>query len=74
MVDIVKKGSRVDCPRAFLNLEQSPRLVNENYLSDNNLYPLQLKTVEFVRNISAGVSALGLVFMLGLLALLRRRG
>jgi hypothetical protein len=43
------------------------RLVNEKFLSENNVYPLQWKTVEFFRNAFAIASSIGAVLM-GLLA------
>lgn len=61
-------------PRAFIGPpEQSPRLVNENFLRENHIYPLQLKTVEFFRNLIAAVSGAGFVLLAGLLTLLRRQ-
>jgi hypothetical protein len=37
--------------------------VNEKYLRENNIYPLQVKTVEFFRNIVALVAGLGAALM-----------
>jgi hypothetical protein len=55
--------------RAFLE-GQTPdgaRLVSEKFLTENNIYPLQWKTVEFFRNAFAIASLVGAVLM-GLLA------
>jgi hypothetical protein len=51
--------------KAFLEGSASggARFVNEKYLRENNLYPLQVKTVEFFRNIVAFVAGLGAVLM-----------
>jgi hypothetical protein len=63
--------------RAFLGNPQpdGSRLVSERYLVENNIYPLQWKTVEFVRNAVALSSGLGLL-VCGLTwwQLARRRG
>jgi hypothetical protein len=50
---------------AFLegSAEGGARLVNEQYLRENSIYPLQVKTVEFFRNIVALVAGLGAVLM-----------
>jgi hypothetical protein len=55
--------------RVFLE-GQTPdgaRLVSEKFLMENNIYPLQWKTVEFFRNAFAIASLIGAVLM-GLLA------
>jgi hypothetical protein len=39
------------------------RLVNEKFLNENNIYPLQWKTVEFVRNAVAIASLIGALLM-----------
>jgi hypothetical protein len=54
--------------RAFLEgtNPDGSRLVSEQYLTQNNIYPLQFKTVEFMRNafmIGSGIAAV----LLGLL-------
>ena len=54
-------------PKAFIEGEgpEGSRLVDENYLVENKIYPLQLKTIEFISKIIvvAGVSA-GTLFLL----------
>jgi hypothetical protein len=52
--------------------ENGARFVNDNYLRQNNIYPLQVKTVEFFRNVTAFVAGLGTLLMVGLLAWTRR--
>lgn len=46
--------------------EGDARFVSEKYLRDNNIYPLQVKTVEFFRNLIAAIAGLG-VLVLGVL-------
>jgi hypothetical protein len=59
-------------PQAFLPEDPTAtmeyRLVNETYLKQNNIYPLQLQTVEFFRNIISVAAVLGGLLMLGLAA------
>jgi hypothetical protein len=38
----------VDDPKAFMPGNPSPKQVNEAYLREHDIYPLQLKTVSFV--------------------------
>ncbi|NJK44636.1 MAG: hypothetical protein HC933_10430 [Pleurocapsa sp. SU_196_0] len=51
--------------KAFLEgtAADGARFVNEKYLRENNIYPLQVKTVEFFRNIVAFFAGLGAVLM-----------
>jgi hypothetical protein len=51
--------------KAFLEgtASDGARFVNEKYLRENNIYPLQVKTVEFFRNIVALLAGLGAVLM-----------
>lgn len=49
------------------------RYVSEAYLRENGLYPLQVKTVEFIRNLVAAVSLAALLLFGGLWAWARRR-
>ena len=57
-------------PKAFLpqdpTISMEYRLVNETYLKQNNIYPLQLQTIEFFRNIFSLAAVLGGLLMLGL--------
>jgi hypothetical protein len=46
--------------------ENGLRFVNDKYLQDNKIYPLQALTVEFFRNITAFIAALGSLIMFGL--------
>jgi hypothetical protein len=65
----------INDPKAFLggNGPKSVRLVNEKYLRENNIYPWQLKTLEFMRNmIVLGSGLASLVFGLGWWWLVRR--
>jgi hypothetical protein len=52
-------------PVAFLEgtTQDGARFVNEQYLRENNIYPLQVKTVEFFRNVVALVAGLGAALM-----------
>jgi hypothetical protein len=52
--------------------EDGARFVDDNYLRQNNIYPLQVKTVEFFRNVVAFVAGLGTLLMGGLLAMSHR--
>ena len=45
---------------------QGERFANMKYLNDKNIYPLQVKTIEFFRNITALIAALGGFIMAGL--------
>jgi hypothetical protein len=49
------------------------QLVNEVYLRENNIYPLQALTVEFFRNLVAAVAFVGLLLMLFLYRLSRTK-
>ncbi len=55
-------------PKAFLEKtgENGLRYVNDKYLKDNNIYPLQALTVEFFRNVTAIIAGLGAIIMFGL--------
>ncbi len=48
--------------------------VSERYLEENNVYPLQLKTVTFLRNLISVISAGAFVLFGGVWFRLRRRG
>ena len=50
------------------------RLVSEPFLEENGVYPLQLKTVAFLRNLVATLSLAALVVCGGAWLWLRRRG
>ena len=56
--------------RAFLELPAGDntevRWLNETYLRENGIYPWQMKTVRFVRNIVLGLSAAAVVLFGGL--------
>ncbi len=54
--------------KAFLEKtgENGLRYVNDKYLKDNNIYPLQQLTVEFFRNVIAFIAGLGATVMFGL--------
>jgi hypothetical protein len=58
----------INDPKAFLEKtgENGLRFVNDQYLQDNKIYPLQVLTVEFFRNIIAFIAALGSLVMFGL--------
>jgi hypothetical protein len=61
-------------PKAFIEGElNGAKLLNETYLQENKIYPLQLKTVTFARDVTALVSGLGLILLLGLLQFMRGR-
>jgi hypothetical protein len=45
---------------------QGERFVSQKYLDEKQIYPLQVKTILFFRNITALISALGAVLMGGL--------
>ncbi len=51
-------------PKAFLGEENGVYLVNEKYLRQNNIYPLQTKTVWFIQRSVALAALVGLVLML----------
>jgi hypothetical protein len=61
-------------PQAFFEGtgENGAKLLNDSYLKQNNIYPIQVKTVEFVRNVIVLVCAVGGALMLGLWQLARR--
>ena len=50
------------------------RFVSEPFLEENDVYPLQLKTVAFLRNLVATLSLAALVVCGGVWLWLRRRG
>ena len=52
---------------------QDAQYVSEPYLEENNVYPLQLKTITFLRNLIVAVSAGALVLFGGVWFGLRRR-
>ena len=52
---------------------QDAQYVSEPYLEENNVYPLQLKTVTFLRNLIVAVSAGALVLFGGVWFGLRQR-
>ncbi len=54
--------------KAFLEGQSADgaRFVNEEYLIENKIYPLQVKTVEFFRNVTAVVAVLGVLVMASL--------
>jgi hypothetical protein len=58
----------INDPKAFLEKtgENGLRYVNDKYLQENKIYPLQVLTVEFFRNITAFIAALGSAIMFGL--------
>lgn len=53
--------------------EDGVRYVSETYLRENGVYPLQVKTVELVRNLVVGASVAALLFFGGLWVWARRR-
>jgi hypothetical protein len=55
-------------PKAFLEGTgtRGERFVSQKYLDEKQIYPLQVKTILFFRNITALISALGAVLMGGL--------
>jgi hypothetical protein len=61
-------------PEAYLQGigEQGAQLINNAYLKQNGIYPFQVKTVEFIRNIIAICSLLGGMLMLLLWATANR--
>ncbi|MFN3267154.1 MAG: hypothetical protein ACK41E_10000 [Deinococcales bacterium] len=62
-------------PEAFFEGkgDQDARLINSDYLRENNIYPIQVKTVEFFRNLTLLVSAVGGALMLVLWRLAQRK-
>ncbi len=60
---------------AFLGAttDAGAHLVSEPFLEENNVYPLQLKTVTFLRNLVAAASLAAFVLFTGLWLWLRRR-
>jgi hypothetical protein len=64
----------VNDPKALLGKDSSGvQLVSETYLQDNKIYPLQVITVEFFRNLVAAVAFVGLLLMLFLYRLARAK-
>jgi hypothetical protein len=64
----------INDPKALLEKDQNGvQLVNEVYLRENNIYPLQTLTVEFFRNLVAAVAFVGLLIMLFLYRLSRTK-
>jgi hypothetical protein len=61
-------------PQAFFEGtgDNGARLLNDLYLKENNIYPIQVKTVEFFRNVIVLVCAIGGALMLMLWQLARR--
>jgi hypothetical protein len=61
-------------PQAFFEGtgENGAKLLNDSYLKENNIYPIQVKTVEFFRNVIVLVCAVGGALMLILWQLARR--
>jgi hypothetical protein len=69
-------GTRIGSPqvmvirdeKAFLEGDgaQGERFVSQKYLDENQIYPLQVKTILFFRNVTALVAALGAFMMVGL--------
>ena len=61
---------------AFLDgtADGGARLVSEPFLEENSVYPLQLKTVTFLRNVISMVSSAIFVVCGGVWLWLRRRG
>jgi hypothetical protein len=55
----------VSDPKAFLPQTGSSgeRLVDDGYLEKNKIYPLQVKTVLFFRNMIAGIAVIALLLM-----------
>lgn len=44
--------------------DKGAKLIDETYLKQNNIYPIQVKTVEFIRNVLLVISLLGGLLML----------
>jgi hypothetical protein len=65
----------IDDPKAFVDGkgENGARLVSENYLQEKGIYPLQLRTVQFVGSLTRIGLAVALVVGLLLVALTRPR-
>ncbi|MCH8275250.1 MAG: hypothetical protein IH851_10715 [Armatimonadetes bacterium] len=65
----------IDDSGAFIEGEgpEGARLVNDIYLRENGIYPLQLKTVGFVMGLARWVSGGAIALALGGLWFLRRR-
>ncbi len=61
-------------PKVFLEGtgDQGAKLLNDVYLRENNIYPIQVKTVEFFRNITLLACLLGGALMFGLWRLANR--
>ena len=55
-------------PKVFLEGtgDQGAKLINDSYLRENKIYPVQVKTVEFFRNVILLVCLLGGALMFGL--------
>ena len=66
----------INDPAAFIEGQgpEGSRLVNETYLRQNNIYPLQLVTVHFFRNVVSAAALVGLVLLTGLYWWTRRSG
>lgn len=66
----------IDDPKAFVEGkgDQDSRLVDDKYLSDHNIYPLQMKTVSYFAEMTRlGSGAAILAAVAGLIILRRRR-
>jgi hypothetical protein len=61
-------------PQAFFEGtgENGAKLLNDLYLKEKNIYPIQVKTVEFFRNLTVLVCVVGGALMLVLWQLARR--
>jgi hypothetical protein len=69
-------GTRIGSPQVMVIRDQQAflegtgtrgeRFVSQKYLDEKQIYPLQVKTILFFRNITALISALGAVLMGGL--------
>lgn len=62
-------------PKAFIGVKSpdGAELVSEQYLQDNNVYPLQMKTVRYVAGLVRLGAAVALVLAAGALLLMARR-
>jgi hypothetical protein len=61
-------------PKAFMEGtgDQGAKLINDVYLRENNIYPIQVKTVEFFRDLTLLACLLGGGLMFGLWLLANR--
>ena len=78
-------GTRVGSENAYLVFDKKAfidatdargeqvRFLNETYLLENDVYPWQMKTVRFARNVVVVISGLALVLFGGLSLLLKAR-